>query len=375
MMVYDPSRLASWRSVLSVSGTAVADPELWKMVGRYVCLSLVTGIFLIAVVPDVHLLSSALFLKAVNVIKVFLPFVLGLYLKSCLDRWWITMSRFSNYFCAIKKVMLVLNSVQKGPEGLERRATVRRLAIVSCHLLDFEVRTMWWELKRADEELDITLALCALRGFLHLDEAHKLRSAATGTHVDVVWTWIGQVLTHADSGHQPPMAARLQALSSMALQANQLVKTSVALQFPFMYSHMVALLVHTNNVLVAVANGVSFATLSTRVVAQFHAFRRKDPLLPGEDPRAMFYESLQGFSMVVLAVVIEPLVYQAFWHVASCLNDPFSSASHAVDVGGYVQELAGTLEDMDRFACHTVIKVLPPTRDVDSGEDDDMDAD
>merc|ERR1719440_874263 len=82
-----------------------------------------------------------------------------------------------------------------------------------------------------------------------------------------VWAWIGYHIGTLKL--PPPVQTGVAATGSAALACIKDIKTSVMLQMPLMYTHMLAFLVHLNNAMLAVATGVSTAIMLGDVL---HAF-------------------------------------------------------------------------------------------------------
>merc|ERR1719473_1310940 len=101
-----------------------------------VCMALGAGILASLVVADPHNLSTATLFNIIHYVKLFLAFMLGLYMAHCVTRWWNSVSSIVNFFHCIKTLVFFCNALDV---PMECRDTVERLCIMSCYLLEIEI--------------------------------------------------------------------------------------------------------------------------------------------------------------------------------------------------------------------------------------------
>merc|ERR1719327_1757712 len=199
-----------------------------------------------------------------------------------------------------------------------------------------------------------------LRGWMNHDEMVILNnSPEKRNRASMIWSWIGVLVgqTFSDlnqKGHQP-VAAQLTKLALAAMCALSNVKTSVSYQIPLSYVHTVAVLVHTNNILLAVLIGVSTASQAQRAV-------ESDSALEGDASRAVkqdFARSIQRMIVYAFSLFVNPLIYQAFLHIGTCLNDPFSGRGTAFPIHEFVDELEDTLMEIELLGEQNPTTVVP----------------
>merc|ERR1719263_1453687 len=164
---------------------------------------------------------------------------------------------------------------------------------------------------------------------------------------NLIWSWIGvlvgQTFASLTEKGQPPVAAQLTKLALSAMCALSNVKTSVSYQIPLSYVHTVAILVHVNNILLSVLTGVAAASQAQRAVDS-------DSALEGDASRAEkqdFARSIQRMIVYTFSLLVNPLIYQAFLHIGTCLNDPFSERGSVFPIHEFVDELDETLMEID----------------------------
>merc|ERR1719240_869444 len=113
-----------------------------------------------------------------------------------------------------------------------------------------------------------------------------------------------------------------------------------------MYTHMLAILVHLNNVMLAVSTGVAIA------ISVHHALHAMGPAELGEEPDepGKMYRATQAILVSLLSLCIQPVIYHAFLQIGAILADPFTHESHGLPMLDYVSQLRGQLKEMNAMA-------------------------
>jgi len=110
--------------------------------------------------------------------------------------------------------------------------------------------------------------------------------------------------------------------------------------------------VYVNNIVLAFTSGMVLAISIQAAHRYDHAMEHGET--PGgkeiENRREGFAVSVQTFLMRLFYLVISPLVYQAFLHIGSCMNDPFSDADHSAPLSEYIDELELALLELEYLA-------------------------
>lgn len=347
---YDPHLLATWRTFLMFRGTVFFDPSIWWMVAKLIMVSLVSGCLLFLCVPHPEKLNTKTFHDAVGFIKVFIAFMLGLFLNSCLARYYSILGAVTDLILAVKKVVWTLNSCGVSEET---RGRVQKLMVLSCYLLEGEVSKQWEQdpvaIRHAWEE---TCYVATSKEVLSPGQKRVLETKVQyNARSLAVWSWVGTLLRQLKGpGISPPMLARIASECSEAIEQMKKIKTFATLQLPFMYTHMLAFLVQINNILLAVACGFSSAVrIGDGLHAGNHLLHDRDSAK--QDVGAV-YASVQGLVVEVLIVIIEPMLYQAFLIIASTLADPFTHDQYGLPMLEYIEELSAQLNEMNTFAAH-----------------------
>jgi len=320
-------------------------------------VALFSGVFLLITVPRPEKLDTTKFHEAVNFIKVFIAFMLGLFLNACLARWYSILQALTDLFLAVKKVTWTLNSCGV---DVPDRLRIQKLMVLSCYLLEGEVSKQW----EADKTMlkphwESTCALCMKQNVMTNAQREMLeREVQFHNRSLAVWSWVGTLMRKLKGpGISPPMVSRIFQDAAEAIDAMKKIKTFSTLQLPFMYTHMLACLVQVNNILLAIACGLSSAVSIAAIVHYSKLLYHEG----GSAHLAEVYLASQSLVVTLCCLVIEPMLYQAFLIIASTLADPFTHDKYGLPVLEYIHDLTTQLHEMNMFAEHKPDMTLPRT--------------
>merc|ERR1719443_864169 len=113
-------------------------------------------------------------------------------------------------------------------------------------------------------------------------------------------------------------------LTQSAQDGIRTVKTSVGVQIPFIYTHMLATLVLLNNILCATTFGL---TMGASLGAIFSHYGLRSPLywgIPAEKATQTPGQAMQAMVVSMFACLTAPLMYQAFLQISLALAQPFA---------------------------------------------------
>jgi len=326
------------------------DRKIWAVAACLVGTSTLVGAFVWLAVPNPHDLKMSPFFNIVHYFKVFIAFMLGMYMSSCLKRWWSCMQALTDFFLGIRRLSWFLQAADADPECVE---AVQRLSIVSAYLLENEVTSIWVEAVQSRDELWETLVEHLLTdGHIHTDEVDTLELFVEhDNRALVVWSWIGIHISKLKV--PPPLKSTIYGLVAAQTDIVTQIKNFLLFQLPYMYSHMLACFVHINNILIAVACGVGIAVAIADLVKGFHHWADKHDghaTPEGVDPRAMVYSAVQNIFAQFLMLMTQPLIYQAFLEIASTLNDPFTHQVYGLPLHDCIDELRTQLKEQSAMA-------------------------
>merc|ERR1719217_738008 len=223
-------------------------------------VSLLFAFFLWLLVPDPGSVDASKFAAISNFLKVFLAFLLGFFMASSVGRWTTTVKGFLNLFNAVRNICMQMHALGVDNDKIDH---VVRYGIVSCVFLvsELEMATDSAPIKQAKSEMM----------WLHLKQKDLL-SEEEGPILEpledrasLIWIWVASKIgRYAQDGDIPPMNSgtygRIMALCQMAQDGIRQVRSSLSVQIPFIYTHMLACLVHLNNILCALTFGLTLGT-------------------------------------------------------------------------------------------------------------------
>jgi len=355
-ITYDPHQLGTWRVFMMFKGTVFLDPIIWWNVLKLGGIAILSGGLLLALVPSPEKLETKKFHEAVNFIKVFIAFMLGLFLNSCLKRWWMTVTALTDLFLSIKKVVWTLNTCKVDKDVRDR---MQKIMLLACYLLECEISSQWiTDPSLVYENWNKTCELCASLGLLSAKQRRVLETKVNKNNRSVaVWAWVGSLTRQCKGpGISPPMMTRIAADCTEAIEQMKKIKTYATLQIPFMYAHMLACLVQINNILLAIASGLASAVSIGDVLHHGQAILAKEGSMVVHI--TMVYGSLQTLFLQIVALIIEPLLYQAFLVIAATLCDPFTHETYGLPMLDYIHDLNESLNEMNKFS-----EEVPPRLD------------
>eukprot|EP00747_Dinoflagellata_sp_TGD_P096117 gnl/TRDRNA2_/TRDRNA2_166732_c1_seq2.p2 gnl/TRDRNA2_/TRDRNA2_166732_c1~~gnl/TRDRNA2_/TRDRNA2_166732_c1_seq2.p2 ORF type:complete len:239 (-),score=48.88 gnl/TRDRNA2_/TRDRNA2_166732_c1_seq2:98-718(-) len=169
----------------------------------------------------------------------------------------------------------------------------------------------------------------------------------------------------AADGDIPPMQSptygRIMNLLQSAHASIRVVKSSMNLQAPFVYTHMLATLVIINNILNALAFGL-LAGVTVGTIVQAKGIPESP--IPGapEPPKDPFKDKategqmsrdIQNLVIGFMFMVVGPCLYQALLQVAILIAQPFNNEDAMIPVMRLLNDLERDLRDGWRFANNT----------------------
>eukprot|EP00746_Dinoflagellata_sp_MGD_P136752 gnl/MRDRNA2_/MRDRNA2_70633_c0_seq1.p1 gnl/MRDRNA2_/MRDRNA2_70633_c0~~gnl/MRDRNA2_/MRDRNA2_70633_c0_seq1.p1 ORF type:complete len:425 (-),score=81.37 gnl/MRDRNA2_/MRDRNA2_70633_c0_seq1:119-1393(-) len=320
IITYNPEVLSSFRIFIMFQGTVFLSKRIWILVASLVCVALSVMCIVIFCVPSPKKLSTERFAQMSAFLKVFIAFMLGLFLNNALQRWWNLTMKVTEIMLSIKKMIYCLNSVGAPAEP---RDEIQRLCIVAVNLWICEVHTVWLNDDVAEEEWESCFTKLTEKGILRPHE-HRFLLKIPAEHgkclrATSVFAWVGQRITDVVNEHSipPPIHARLMVMANDADDKINLSKIFSQVQMPFMYTHMLAVLVHVNNLLVAITCGLTMGSAAGEL------YQRQRQAGSGGVPPRNVYTALQVLVVNMIIMIVNPLLYQAFLQIAATLCYPF----------------------------------------------------
>jgi len=332
---YNPSHLASFRTFTYLSGTVFFNRGIWMVCGVLVILAFSIAMVTVTLLPGTHDLGK--FETIVKYIKVFIAFMLGMFMNNSLQRWWQTVNTLTDYFCNIEKLIFCVNSFGVQHYGNARDELVR-LSVLSCEMLRAEVLCLWSPPEDARREWTRTFDQMEDEGLLTSIEREALCQVRPADRSVSPWSWISDLLFELfeTQGLKPAAMNRMVVQCQIAVHLASQLRIQVSVQMPFMYAHMMSLLVYMNNFLVAVMCGMSLGA-SLGQMSHAHSSKNYDNMVSGA----------QEMGVSLLTLFIEPMLYQAFLQIGTNFCYPFGRTHDHVPVHRMITDLRVNINQMN----------------------------
>jgi len=304
---YDPESLTGWRAIFTLSGTIFSVRAMWQIIGIELFVMSFIALCLFRYVKDPHAYQTETMSIVVKTISVLIGFMLGLFLSSSLDRWWDTVKSVQMLFGVIKKLIMLASSLEIRDD---QRATLARRGVLSVRMLETELTRPTDEMfkKRFDELQEM--------GKITSEERMILEKTPLDQRSFFTWVLISNYLKQFHNLMDPISYDRIVTLVLDGLSAVSNLRTLLHFQFPFIYMHMLAFMVHMANFLTAIGTGVTLGLLFARTRAE--NFRKSDEKLVSlPDPSAVMNE--------VLFFLVQAFFYQAFLSIGAALSFPVAT--------------------------------------------------
>jgi len=347
-MMYQTKSLTTWEAFSIRYTTVWCSPELWKMMGCLTIVAVCTSAITVLVVPNPGAMKVAKFTSVSKFLNVVVGLLLGFFLSSSMNRWYTCVNGFLELLDAIRNMQMQLVAL-----GVPEKETILCLRygfasawLLYCQLLieakhQTESRSkgkdrddMWEKLSKKTFELDRTSNTMLLEK--HEEKILRLTRDPPG----MMWMWVAALIGRlAQDGWIPPMASptygRVMNLCQSAHGGIRQVRASISVQAPLTYTHMLATLVHINNILNALTFGVvSGVAIGTALVAGGHHFYTHH-----DASNRQATQDWQNMAVTFLYCFFGPLLYQALLLIAMHLAQPFDSIEARIPLDRLLHQL------------------------------------
>jgi len=351
LLYYDQDTLLSWRAAMSLGSSALNQRVVAWMVAGVLLTALCSAALVAAFVPDAHKMNTKRFARFLVLIKVFICFMLGIYVQQSFKRWSATLMEFTKYLTSIKQMVFLFNSIKVNHEVLEE---VERRSIAASYLLNTEIISMQ-NMNRDSSGMRQTLDDMRDEKLLEPDEHAKLsevlvwkqstNSFGTLAVSCTVWAWIGEIIsqTKLEGGGAiaPPMHVRVLAMCQNCMGRMEELKANVVTQMPHGYAQLLTVLIYLNNFLLALACGLTVGS----TISEAH-MRNEQLMARGAEDRSGYrgrvgelYEALQTTGVQLVILMCEPMLYITFLNIGHILCYPFGKQPYNLPSEGFIRRL------------------------------------
>jgi len=316
---FNPDSLNSFGNVVfGTLGTVWSRPNVLRHVFYVVFFGCaIAGLFTYVCLNGVNpsKLKYNAFTMCTTMLGAFLGFIFATFVNSTFLRWRQVINYIFTYFEAVKEMQYELVIIHGCPiEAWER---IRRWSILSIWIATREAPELWneicWEAE-FDQWEESTLVTKTERQ--HLEE---LRESVPTRRALLVWKWIGHELSElANAGALPPKIspAFVQIIQDCmkAREAIGMLESVIFLQMPYIYVHLLALLINLFSVLNAIQCGVGMGISAARLVQGINDYES-------------VVNNAEKIVAFLLVLVVGPMIYQTSLNVSLELSLPFGRTS------------------------------------------------
>jgi len=356
-MSYDARKLVTFEVLWGFAGTVWLKGSLWTSMAKYVAVSMVVALFVFFTLSSPEDIKIEKFQKVSQFLKVIVGFLLSFFLSSAIGRWYKCTDGFLELFDAIRAMHMQLNCL-----GVPRERTnmVIRYAVISAHCLNNDLyrNAMPPKMKANFEHAQWVKMLAPNEDEINnFDQTGSRIGQITRKEMECLdkmtvpcqslWVWITSLISRmSQDGEIPPMPTptygRVMMIAEKAVDGTRTVLASVAVQPPWVYVQMLAMLVTVNNLLTMACFGVTLG-ISAGVFAKVSD--------PGQISKTM-----QDLFVTFVISILGPFLYQALLEVGVCIAQPFAEFGKAtpgsIPIDKCLDKLEMDLRDADHLTRH-----------------------
>jgi len=342
IMMYTTTNLTTWHAFRVSCNTIWLNKELWMMMLNLSLVAFGVCVVTITIVPNPAALKVAKFTSVSKFLNVIVGLLLGFFMSSSMNRWHACVNGFMELLDSIRNLQMQFTAL-----GVPEKETVLclRYGFASAWLLYGQLLV---ETKRGPEaiiERELMWEKMAKK-VAHIDrsgktpmlEANEIEALKiTRDPPGMMWMWVAALIGRlAQDGWIPPMPTptygRVMNLCQSAHAGIRQVRGNISMQAPLTYCHMLATLVHINNLLNAFTLGVvSGLGIATTMIAHGWHWYGRDVVLGKSAERAVdastreSEQDLQTMLVTFLYCFFGPLLFQALLMISMQLAQPFES--------------------------------------------------
>mmetsp|Transcript_25913 Transcript_25913/g.49642 ORF Transcript_25913/g.49642 Transcript_25913/m.49642 type:complete len:403 (+) Transcript_25913:64-1272(+) len=339
---YDITKITSWRAFLMLKGCAWDNSLLWNSLG--LGMLLVTAVTIAtASLPNAVLIDPDKLARLGSFLNVFVGLLLGFFLSSSMNRWYGCVNAFLELLDAVRSMQMQMTALGVSQE---RQSTLSRYGILSAWLLHLSLCMESEDHKDVrDKTGKVWLILDKFRPDLALPQ-EKSKLMEHKESYALLWTWVASLIGRmSQDGEIPPMASptygRILHIVQQAYGSIRDVRALHMIKTPFIYVHTLAILVHVNNILNAIAFGLVCGIMCASLMGKFAG--------GGEEGWANLCTSLfLQFCFSMLA----PVLYLALFDVSVCVAQPFTYQDAKIPAARFIVGMEEDLKNATHIGNH-----------------------
>jgi hypothetical protein len=380
LYAYNNERLLTWRILFTNTPAIVLSWRVWIVVPCVLLLAFGSALMIAIEFPHAEKLESMRIEKFSTYLRVFIAFMLGLYMNNSFGRWQSSVTTFRQLLTSIKQLMFNIRVMNVRSELAE---AVQRKCLVACYILEAEVRTdLSCKASACKEHWDGVWTSLEENKLLTKDEGHAIRKQSKaqldmdmGGHSTMIWAWIARAVSQIkeEPGVPIPMYVRCVAIMHACVGQVDQLKQCVNVQVPFTYAYLLSTIVHLHNVFLALCTGVQIGSSLSGLTAEDDSAKAASLLAMTS------YESAATVGMQTVILLIQPLMYQACLVIAHLLNHPFGDELFHLPTEMFIlllqDELRVSADSFGDQSAPDVVKIASGNDDEEEEPDDDDEGD
>jgi len=329
MYAYNNEKLLTWRIFLMSAPSMSLSWRVWIIVPCVLGVAVFFAALLSLKLGASNLLDIRKLEECEMYLKVFIAFMLGKFLANSFQRWNLSVTNFRGLLTEVKTIMWTVRLMGLKVEIVD---DLERKLQLACHILDAEMHTdlsskaVAWQ-----SHWDERFAHLREEGLLLEHEEKELRDQKEGAlrHLEVdmgiystvVWAWIARSIKQIrlEPDVLTPMYVRLILLSTTCLGSIDKLKTTVQVQIPFTYVYLLSMVVHVNNVMLAICSGLEIGAGLMTIDTSAHQLAAA----PKASTARVLYTAIEVVGLQTALLLIQPMMYQSCLVIAHMLNHPF----------------------------------------------------
>lgn len=332
---YDPNDLTSLSTLFNVTGSAFTQRAVWKVVSLVVLITVLTAAGIVKLIDHYdHInpesFSTETISSVIRSISLAMTFLLGLFVNNAVNRWWGIVKDLEQLFGAAEKLVLML--IHFKADKKMREDTLRRV-LLGIEMLRYNKVIEYFS---GDADLNWSKKFDAMvqGGDMTKEDRTALEYVEAEERSTAAWALVSKSIQSIDDT-QPRASVHVYKVVQEGIGATHALETAARVQFPFLYTHLLAYMVHLVNILTSLCAGVTIGIVVARSRAAQAAAAKGVPAQQ-MDGSAIFKE--------ILFLFIQVFLYQAFLGIGAALSYPVVPRGHGAMYRLPFEEMIGSLK-------------------------------
>jgi len=335
---YNMSGITTWGAFTMVKGCAWDNAALWRCMALNTLVS-VTVAVVTHLLPAAWLVSADKFEKLGTFLNVFVGLLLGFFLSSSMVRWYACVNAFLTLLDAVRSMQMQMIALGVNEE---HSGTLTRFGILSAWLLHFSLDTP--DTNDPDMIQHMIERVESVRPQL-IEPHEKPMLLRHKESYGLLWSWVASLIGRmSQDGEIPamptPTYGRILNIVQQAYGSIRDVRALHLIKTPFIYVHTLAILVHVNNILNAIAFGL---VCGITILALMGIGNQSDVGLAN-----LLTTLFLQFCFSMLA----PVLYLALLDVSVCVAQPFTYQDARIPAARFIVGMEEDLRNAKHIGDH-----------------------